>query len=263
MSLTRALPSLLRNASRMLVPKTGPAKCLSTISFKNIRAPLTPISREFLALRAQIPMLGQCFRTYSQTTGDQELEHFLDEELEYESGQIQEIPKFNNFNISMDGTEVKLRKQENGEEVVVKFDINENMNVDETPEETSSSDSIPESDIVSYPSFAVLITKPSGKTLEFSCEFNTANEDEDTEEEPELFRFDNVAVYNGDEGKTNIYEAETENMDGNLYGMLMTLLSERGVTAAFVNDLLELSTTVEHRHYVNFLKDLKRFVSNK
>merc|ERR1712034_136045 len=148
-----------------------------------------------------------------------------------------------------DGTEVKLRRDFNGEEVVVL------INVDESPENTeeASEDGIPESDIVSYPSFTVSITKGSGKTLEYSCAINTGvNEDPDVEDEDQsfdLFRFDNVSVYNS--------------MDGNLYGMLMTILMERGITGSFVNNLLELSTAVEHRHYVNFLKDLKSFIGNK
>jgi len=38
-----------------------------------------------------------------------------------------------------------------------------------------------------------------------------------------------------------------------LYSMLMTTLLERGITGAFVNDLLDFSTSLEHKKYVNFL----------
>ena len=43
----------------------------------------------------------------------------------------------------------------------------------------------------------------------------------------------------------------------------MTMLLERGITGTFVNDLLELSTSVEHRHYLSFLMSLRDFANGK
>ena len=41
----------------------------------------------------------------------------------------------------------------------------------------------------------------------------------------------------------------------------MTMLLERGITGTFINDLLDLSTSVEHRHYLSFLMSLRDFVN--
>lgn len=45
--------------------------------------------------------------------------------------------------------------------------------------------------------------------------------------------------------------------------MLMTTLLERGVNGVFINDLIDLSTSVEHRHYLTFLKTLQSFMAGK
>ena len=120
-------------------------------------------------------------------------------------------------------------------------------------------------EITSYPSFSVKITKPSGKVLHFNCIYNTNhNEELDVENEDEqfeLFRFENVKVYTDND--KNVYEAETETMDGELYSMLMTTLLERGVDGVFVNSLLDLSTSVEHKQYISFLQSLQDFASGK
>jgi len=263
MSLTRMIPTFLRKSSQILVTRANSTRHLSCFIPRSVQ----PYKQNSL-LQKNIPKLSCSCGVHSQTAGEEDLENFLSEEIEYELDGIQDIPKFSKFKLSMDGTEVKLRRNFNGEDVVVLFNVNDNINIDESAENTEGSDEeVPESDIVSYPSFSVAITKPSGKTLEYTCSINTGvNEDPDLEDEDQsfdLFRFDNISVYNSEDGKTNIYEADTENMDGNLYSMLMTILMERGITGSFVNNLLELSTTVEHKHYVNFLKDLKSFISNK
>ena len=43
--------------------------------------------------------------------------------------------------------------------------------------------------------------------------------------------------------------------------MLMTTLLERGITGAFVNDLLDFSTALEHKQYVTFLQKLQEFAA--
>eukprot|EP00111_Clytia_hemisphaerica_P024441 TCONS_00072077-protein len=73
---------------------------------------------------------------------------------------------------------------------------------------------------------------------------------------------------NVDEG-LNIEESEySQDQDDvslpeELYSMLMTTLLERGITGAFVNDLLDFSTASEHKQYVKFLKELQVFAKEK
>ena len=47
----------------------------------------------------------------------------------------------------------------------------------------------------------------------------------------------------------------------NLYDMLLNMLEERGITADFINELVDFSTAFEHRKYIGLLEDLKDFVS--
>lgn len=74
--------------------------------------------------------------------------------------------------------------------------------------------------IISYPNFFVKIVRSSGQTLHFTCTCNTHLNEEDLESEPsedeqfDLFRFENVKIYNDSDGEKNAYAAETETMDG-------------------------------------------------
>ena len=49
----------------------------------------------------------------------------------------------------------------------------------------------------------------------------------------------------------------------NLYKLLLNALYERGINNDFARDLLDTSTVIEHKEYVNFLQDLKGFFSAK
>ena len=61
------------------------------------------------------------------------------------------------------------------------------------------------------------ISKPSGRTLHFNALYNKLSEEEgsnDPEEQFDLIRFDSLKIYNQSESMEDVYEAETENMDG-------------------------------------------------
>lgn len=45
-----------------------------------------------------------------------------------------------------------------------------------------------------------------------------------------------------------------------LYDHLMDFLADRGVDNTFADELMELSTAVEHQEYIKFLEDLQGFV---
>ena len=45
--------------------------------------------------------------------------------------------------------------------------------------------------------------------------------------------------------------------------MLVNTMYERGLNNDFANNLLEISTMVEHKEYVDFLQDLKSFFSSR
>ena len=46
-----------------------------------------------------------------------------------------------------------------------------------------------------------------------------------------------------------------------LYDMLLNFLEERGVDGEFVEHLVKYATAFEHSRYINFLEQLKDFVS--
>jgi len=249
------------------VPQTQSSRYFSLIK-RNTGAPLNHITKQD-SIFSKVPSITACRH---KTDGDKDLLGFLKDEIAFEGDNVKTVPKLNHFKMEMDGTVVSLKRNFRGEDVEVKFNCNESLNVDDgealSEEEApapSEEEDVP--DIVSYPSFTVTITKPSGMSLLFNCSCNTGmNDNEEAEgeqdEEPyELLRFDSVQVFNSDNtDKSKVYEAETENMDGELYSMLMNTLLERGVNGTFVNDLIDLSTSVEHRHYLNFLKSLEDFL---
>lgn len=45
-----------------------------------------------------------------------------------------------------------------------------------------------------------------------------------------------------------------------LYDHLMDFLADRGVDNTFADELMELSTAIEHQEYIGFLEDLHGFV---
>lgn len=48
-----------------------------------------------------------------------------------------------------------------------------------------------------------------------------------------------------------------------LYDHLMDFLADRGVDNTFADELVELSTALEHREYIAFLEDLQGFVKTQ
>lgn len=48
-----------------------------------------------------------------------------------------------------------------------------------------------------------------------------------------------------------------------LYDHLMDFLADRGVDNTFADELVELSTALEHQEYITFLEDLKGFVKSQ
>ena len=188
----------------------------------------------------------------------QDLASFLREEIELELGQQPSMPKLGNFKTSHDGTVVTLTDRQGDEKITISFEVNKSVNV---PTDGEMGDDM-DGGIVSYPEFQVSITKPSGRTLTFNCNTDAGSgmEEEDDLQE-ENFRIESVQAYRAERGLdlSTIYEAEAENMDSNLHDMLLDILGEKGIDNEFVDGLIDLSTAVEHRLYVDHLKAMEEF----
>ncbi|KAL9980985.1 hypothetical protein ACROYT_G009634 [Oculina patagonica] len=204
---------------------------------------------------------------HKYTQADSEIMSFLTQEIQNEKEAVSKVPPSNLFQPKVEGTLVKLEREHNAEKIVVSFDLNENTNQDEGPleEDVEDDDHDVMGKIVSYPYFTVEITKKTDKTLKFYCEFNTQLDELDDEmgddsAGPEMLNIVNVSVVDTPDKEKTVYCAETENMDSNLYIMLLNMLAERGIDNNFCQWLLDYSTALEQQHYVKFLEDLQGFV---
>ncbi|KAM4045445.1 complement component 1 Q subcomponent-binding protein, mitochondrial [Anomaloglossus baeobatrachus] len=119
-------------------------------------------------------------------------------------------------------------------------------------------------DLVSTPNFVVEVTKlESNKTLVLDCHYP---EDEvgqgEEEEESDIFTIREVSFQpTGDtDWKENSYTLTTDSLDWALYDHLMDFLSDRGIDNTFADELIELSTALEHQEYIHFLESLNKFV---
>lgn len=203
------------------------------------------------------------------TEGDKAFGDFLSDEIK-EERKIQKsknLPKMSGgWDLEMNGTEAKLTRHVSGEKITVTFNINNSIppNFEEEAEQGQQKPGEEEEEIVSTPNFVVEVTKQAAKhSLVFDCHFP---EDEvshgEGEEESDIFTIREVSFQpEGDaDWKETSYTLNTDSLDWALYDHLMDFLADRGVDNTFADELMELSTAIEHQEYIKFLEDLQGFV---
>ncbi|TKS83625.1 Complement component 1 Q subcomponent-binding protein, mitochondrial [Collichthys lucidus] len=203
------------------------------------------------------------------TEGDKAFGDFLSDEIK-EERKIQKtkaLPKMSGgWELEMNGTEAKLTRGLAGEKITVTFNVNNSIppNFEEEIEQGQQKSAEEEPEIVSTPNFVVEVTKQGSKhSLVFDCHFP---EDEmshgEGEEESDIFAIREVSFQpEGDsDWKETSYTLNTDSLDWALYDHLMDFLADRGVDNTFADELMELSTAVEHQEYIKFLEDLQGFV---
>ncbi|CAG5876715.1 unnamed protein product [Menidia menidia] len=204
------------------------------------------------------------------TEGDKAFGDFLSDEIKEEK-KIQKnktLPKMSGgWELEMTGAEAKLTRSVSGEKIAVTFNVNNSIPPDfeeeaEQGQQQKSAEEEPE--IVSTPNFVVEVTKQGAKhSLVFDCHYP---EDEmsrgEGEEESDIFAIREVSFQpEGDsEWKETAYTLNTDSLDWALYDHLMDFLADRGVDNTFADELMELSTAIEHQEYIKFLEDLQGFV---
>lgn len=203
------------------------------------------------------------------TDGDKAFCDFLSDEIKEEQ-KIQKnkaLPKMSGgWDLEMNGTEAKLVRFASGDKVTVTFNVNNSIppNFAEEGEQGQQKQGEEEPEIVSSPNFVVEVTKQGAKhSLVFDCNFP---EDEighgEEEEESDIFAIREVSFQpEGDaDWKETSYTLNTDSLDWALYDHLMDFLADRGIDNTFADELVELSTAIEHQEYIKFLEGLQNFV---
>ncbi|XP_056141020.1 complement component 1 Q subcomponent-binding protein, mitochondrial [Lampris incognitus] len=204
------------------------------------------------------------------TEGDKAFGVFLSDEIKEEM-KIQKsknLPKMSGgWELEKNGTEAKLVRNIAGEKITVTFNINNSIppNFEEEADQAQQKPAEDEPEIVSTPNFVVEVTKQAAKqhSLVFDCHYP---EDEvgrgEEEEESDIFAIREVSFQpEGDvEWKETAYTLNTDSLDWALYDHLMDFLADRGVDNTFADELMELSTAMEHQEYIGFLENLGGFV---
>ncbi|EHB13541.1 Complement component 1 Q subcomponent-binding protein, mitochondrial [Heterocephalus glaber] len=207
------------------------------------------------------------------TEGDKAFVEFLTDEIKEEK-KIQKhksLPKMSgDWELEVNGTEAKLVRKVAGEKISVTFNINNSipptLDIEEEPSQGQKGEE-QEPELTSTPNFVVEVTKSDGKkALVLDCHYS---EDEVGEEEEaaesDIFSIKEVSFQatGESEWKDTNYTLNTDSLDWALYDHLMDFLADRGVDNTFADELVELSTALEHQEYITFLEDLKSFIKNQ
>ncbi|ETE68463.1 Complement component 1 Q subcomponent-binding protein, mitochondrial, partial [Ophiophagus hannah] len=201
-----------------------------------------------------------------QSAGDRAFTEFLNDEIKEEK-KIQKhksLPKMSGgWELDIHGTEAKLTRKVAGETVTVSFNVNNSIppSVEESPEGQKDDEVEPE--LTSTPNFVVEVTKDDTKqTLVLDCHYPEDEISHTGEGESDIFSIQEVSFQpSGDsEWQENNYTLNTDSLDWALYDHLMDFLADRGVDNTFADELVNLSTALEHKEYIRFLEDLKHFV---
>ncbi|XP_078035012.1 complement C1q binding protein P32 [Augochlora pura] len=216
-------------------------------------------------LQHQHILCNCCNCRNAHTKAEKELVEFLAEEIvaEKKAQKLKTIPtELDGFKVSLDGADVTLMKQIDGETIEVKFNINHTVDSETEPEIDMNSNNPDIGEMKSKPNFEIDI-KRNGITLGFTCSFNSEpGASGASENYNDIFGIDEITLYEGAHSDKT-YAVAGEIIDGYLYDLLMNYLEEKGVSNEFAEKLVELSTNYEHTAYVSLLEGLSKFTSGK
>lgn len=203
------------------------------------------------------PSVSPISSRFLSTSSDTELKSALNNEILHEegSGTVSADSTFHtdlaDFSRSVTGSTIALLKQFAPDETIkVELDLN-NMT------ELAPAEDDPEETPPQYlPSFKIEITKPQGKVI-FFCNYHMRTEEQSIDQ----YIISEVAyLATGGDEKT-IYTTDFGNLDYVLIEEFENYLSRRGLGASFSSALFEMSSTFEHDHYINLLKNVRDFLN--
>lgn len=173
-----------------------------------------------------------------------DLDTFLQKEVQLEKSAQKhpnQIPTIPGFQAESNGPEVTLTRQTGNEKVVVKFNVTNTVNGDESdnsnPTEQDQQGTDTSSQLKSRPTFTVDINR-GGQTLSFLCSYlpndypaetpEQARESNNQEDLFEDFQIDEFTIHDGEWNDT-VYSSDCSVIDGELYDKLLNLLEEHGI----------------------------------
>jgi len=203
----------------------------------------------------------------ASTKSDQELREFLNQEIQMEKQQAKpRIENIAGFSVQTDGANITLTRSANGEDITVKLNVNHAVDAEEPEDFGNANANEPSAEMACKPDFCVEIKKGE-TTLAFNCSFTSPEmmPPQASQESPDgapndLFHVGEITLYKG-EWQESTYIAAGDVMDGYLYDLLMNYLEERGIDQEFAKNLIDFSTGYEHKLYINWLEELKRFIA--
>ncbi|XP_015599962.1 complement component 1 Q subcomponent-binding protein, mitochondrial [Cephus cinctus] len=206
-----------------------------------------------------------CGSRGAHTKAEKDLVEFLAEEIvaEKKAQKLRTIPtEVDGFKVSLDGAEVTLTKQQDGETIKINFNVNHTVDTDAEPEIDPNDDKPDIGDMKSKPNFEVDIIRGK-QTLGFTCSFNNEPGASGADDNyNDIFGIDEITLYEG-EHSDKVYAVAGEVVDAYLYDLLMNYLEEKGISNEFGEKLIELSTSYEHSAYISLLEGLSKFTSSK
>ncbi|XP_020923404.1 complement component 1 Q subcomponent-binding protein, mitochondrial [Sus scrofa] len=257
---SQPLPRLLQPASRLCARPFG----LLSVRAGSVQPPSL--------LRPRGPCACGCGCGGLHTEGDKAFVEFLNDEIKEEK-KIQKhksLPKMSGgWELEVNGTEAKLVRKVAGEKITVTFNINNSIpppyGEEEQPSEGQKVEE-QEPELTSTPNFVVEVTKDgSKKALVLDCHYPEDEIGQEDEAQSDIFSIKEVSFQSTDDSdwKDTNYTLNTDSLDWGLYDHLMDFLADRGVDNTFADELVELSTALEHQEYITFLEDLKGFVKSQ
>jgi len=167
-------------------------------------------------------------------------------------------PSIPGFNISTNQAEVRLTKSMGNEKILVVFNVNHSVDVEEDDAET---DSVPMP--MAMPPFSIEITS-GNQRLCFNMALVEAGEEGQFDFRVEEFYIAPAAKDGKEEVPDQVYASSGRYIDPDLHDILFVkYLQERGIDERFCQQLVEFATHYEHSEYVGLLTKIKDFVAQK
>ncbi|CAI4221365.1 unnamed protein product [Auanema sp. JU1783] len=166
---------------------------------------------------------------------------------------------FPGFSITSKNAEVRLSKKHGSEDILVVFNVNHSVDMDEAYEDEVQPEAAPVP--VALPPFTVEITK-GAERLVFHLELVESLEVQgEFDFRVEEFYVAPAAKDGNEDVADDVYASSGKYIDPDLHDLLFVrYLEERGFDVQFCKNLVEYATHYEHSQYVGLLSKIKSFV---